>query len=515
VPHAVASAEVVAELRSVVGALAVLSASLDPDDLTASDAAAVVEVAGRIERHTAAVRTLAVHQVAMSKVWRDEGARSCAAWLADKLGVAVGAAHRILGTAARVRTQPKAERALRDGVLSDVQADAVTGATEADPASEDDNLHAATHGKESVKQLRERRERAKARNEDADERARRLHRERQAHGGTGLDGAYRAFLQTTPLLGATFDAAWDAHRRALIAERQAAGLEKETWANLSADALIRMAQASLGEHRAKPGSPVPVVADDPTDGETARRPDAQEPTAPGDASVAGDPASAGDGGGDGGGEGEVLPAPVWKPGPLAQVHCLVDLTALLRGAVEGEERCEIAGIGPVPVHAMRALVGDANLNLILTRGKDVASITHRGPPTPAQRSAVYARAGGCCEIPGCPNTTYLEIDHLWERQYGGPTALWNLVLKCSADHDTKTRGQHRLIGPPGRRAWVHLSALPADPAKGHDIGDVEHLLPPPAPGRPAMAPPSTSAPPGAACPSTPRGGGQQPLHTAA
>ena len=32
------------------------------------------------------------------------------------------------------------------------------------------------------------------------------------------------------------------------------------------------------------------------------------------------------------------------------------LTALARGTVEGEERCEIAGLGPIPVDVARALL---------------------------------------------------------------------------------------------------------------------------------------------------------------
>jgi hypothetical protein len=46
----------------------------------------------------------------------------------------------------------------------------------------------------------------------------------------------------------------------------------------------------------------------------------------------------------------------------------VDLEALRRAAVEGDELCEIAGIGPVPVSVARELLGDAVLKLVITRG---------------------------------------------------------------------------------------------------------------------------------------------------
>jgi hypothetical protein len=157
---------------------------------------------------------------------------------------------------------------------------------------------------------------------------------------------------------------------------------------------------------------------------------------------------------------------------------LVSLEALQRGWVEGDETCEIPGVGPVPVSAARDVLGEADLHLVITRGKDIATYCHLGEISPSQRAAVYARAKGRCERPGCTNTTHLQIDHIWERQHGGPTRIDNLALKCGTDHRLKTHGPWRLIGPPANRRWIHLNDLPGDPARGYPMHKLKHLFPP-------------------------------------
>jgi len=82
----------------------------------------------------------------------------------------------------------------------------------------------------------------------------------------------------------------------------------------------------------------------------------------------------------------------------------VDLTALHRGRVTGDELCEIAGVGPIPVTVARDLLGDAVLKLVITRGIDVATVTHLGRgPTAAQRIALAWTSPHCSGL-GCPRT---------------------------------------------------------------------------------------------------------------
>jgi len=488
VPHAAASAEIVAQLRQALHLVSLLSARLEPADLTAADAASVVQLTGQVERHLAAVRTLAVPVVAGSGVWREQGARSCAGWLADRMGTAVAQGHRLLDTAKRLANQPEVEAALRAGRLSDTQADLVSEAAQLDPEGVGDGLAAVAAGS-SVKELRQRRDEARARSDQGDQQARqrRLHRERSAHRSVGVDGSWQSFARLTPEQGARVDAAWDAHTKAVAAERAAAGAEKEPWGALRADAFERMAMASTTSGRAS--APTDAPTDGPGDGVDSDA--AQDEPTP-------------------------KPAAGLRPGPKAVAHVFVDLAALQRGSAEPGERCHVAGLGPIDVSTARSLVGDAIWKLVVTNGVDVASITHLGAPTAAQREAVYARAGGTCETDGCTNTTYLEIDHIRERQWGGPTVLWNLRLQCGCCHRMKTHEDWRLVGPPGRTAWVPLAKLRGDPAKGEPLGDIEHLLPPPRPSRSnRSAEPAAPEAPAAACPRPDEVAGQQRLHPAA
>jgi hypothetical protein len=179
---------------------------------------------------------------------------------------------------------------------------------------------------------------------------------------------------------------------------------------------------------------------------------------------------------------------------------ICDLEPLRRGWLEGEETCEIPGFGTVSLAHARELLGSGLLSLVLKDGTDVVNVTPLADFTYVQRDAIWARAGGVCERPGCTSTVGLEIDHDHERQFGGRSTLENGTLKCQQDHHDKTHGPKRLIGPPGRRAWVHVDQLPFDPARDGPIPteQIEHLLPPPAPPRTGPAPPRPE-PPGPAC----------------
>ena len=89
----------------------------------------------------------------------------------------------------------------------------------------------------------------------------------------------------------------------------------------------------------------------------------------------------------------------------------LDYEALVRGAVEGEETCEIAGLGPIPVRIARELLGDAILKLVITKGVDVVNVTHLGrSPTMAQQVALLWQSPECTRE-GCTRTQRLENDH--------------------------------------------------------------------------------------------------------
>ena len=84
--------------------------------------------------------------------------------------------------------------------------------------------------------------------------------------------------------------------------------------------------------------------------------------------------------------------------------------ALVRGSRAGEETCEIVGIGPVPVRIARELLGESILKLVITKGVDVANVTHLGRgPTAAQRIALLWSKPKCANIE-C-SSMFVHIDH--------------------------------------------------------------------------------------------------------
>ncbi len=136
----------------------------------------------------------------------------------------------------------------------------------------------------------------------------------------------------------------------------------------------------------------------------------------------------------------------------------IDLDALTRGAAEGDETCEITGIGPIPVRVARELLGESIIKLVVTRGVDVANVTHLGRgPTAAQRIALLWQSPAC-SVEGCARTR-VEIDHREPWAATHRTRLDRLDPLCAHHHDQKHRRGWALTPGTGRRPFV----APHDP----------------------------------------------------
>src|SRR4029077_4945245 len=87
------------------------------------------------------------------------------------------------------------------------------------------------------------------------------------------------------------------------------------------------------------------------------------------------------------------PAPTGRtPAPRAQLVIRADLTALRRGHLEGDELCEIPGVGPVPVEVALAHLGAALTRLVITDGVDVTTVYSPGRHLPMPvRAALLER----------------------------------------------------------------------------------------------------------------------------
>ena len=138
-------------------------------------------------------------------------------------------------------------------------------------------------------------------------------------------------------------------------------------------------------------------------------------------------------------------------GAKAKVDLLIriDFAALLRGVTTGDEVCEIAGVGAVPVALAVEYLGEAALKFVLTDGVDIKAVAHYGRNIRSPLRSALAWKYRSCAVPGCDATLGLELDHLLPVGKAGPTSLENLAPKCRYHHDEKTRRDY----PNGTAAW--------------------------------------------------------------
>ena len=142
----------------------------------------------------------------------------------------------------------------------------------------------------------------------------------------------------------------------------------------------------------------------------------------------------------------------------------------------------------------RQLLGDAVLKLVITKGVDVANVTHLGRgPSAAQRAALLW-SSPTCVVQGC-NNVRTEADHRVPYAQTHHTRLDELDGVCKHHHDLKTYEGWALVAGSGRRPMV----APDDPR--HPA----HRLPADADG----APPEHASP-GASERAPPAGKGTSP-----
>jgi hypothetical protein len=188
--------EALASIRSVV-------AGVEFDGLEPQDAARVVEQCAEAERLLAALRVLATATLHDKALWRREGFRSAAAWMASKTGSAVGTAIATMEMADRLGDLPVLAAAFRAGLLSEAQAREIAEVASEVPDAQEQLVEAA--GKLTLRSLQEECRRVEAAaivNED--DHHRRVHRSRcvrswvDRHGGSCQEVCVRG-VSTIPV----------------------------------------------------------------------------------------------------------------------------------------------------------------------------------------------------------------------------------------------------------------------------------------------------------------------------
>ena len=400
---------VVERVQQVHDAVAALCAELDPDLVGDHELEGVFDglvamgrrVDGAVLRLTARYDQLGA--------WKRAGERSAADHRARKTGTSPAVARRAGETSKRLAGLPGTDRALAEGQLSAAQADQVASGAAASPQDEQDLLDVAR--REGLHNLRRRAAEARARADgDREARHRRQHRARRLSRWIDEDGLYNLLLKTTPERGAEIDAFLKPRIDRCFADARNAGRFEpvEAYAaDVTADLLTGTTTAGAGDEAAARSSNPAVRAD-------------------------------------------------------RKVIATIDVTALNRGWVQDGETCVIAGVGPVSVPVVRAMLADAFVALVITNGLDVANITHLGRQVTAHQRSALEHRGYACEIDGCGSTHHLDIDHVTGWTLTHTTRLDDLAWLCGHHHNHKTRHNLILQGPIGKR---HLTPRTPHPTR--------------------------------------------------
>ena len=400
----------------------------DPDGIPASEAVRVHARLERMVRTASAARTLLARRVADSMEWKRQGYASAAEQLAATSGRSLGAARTELETSEALAGLPRTRDGMLTGALSPDQGAVIAGAAAASPEAEvalidtakTANLHELRH--EALKA------KAAADRDPAATHAR-IRRERRIVRFTDGEGARHLNIRGPVDEVAVIEAELDRRVGHLIRSsppaQPLAGRDA-----MAFDAAVAMARRSEG-------------ADD-----------APAPTG-----------------------GRRRPA---RPRPQHLALLRLDVEALWRGHVEGDELCEVTGLGPIPVEVARRLLGDAVLKLVITKGEAVAQVTSLTRGATAAMTYALLWTSPTCTVEGC-SRTIVEHDHRWGSEYKDTrhTRLDELDPVCHPHHALHTRHGWALVVGTGKRAMVP----PDDPA--HPAHQPRSAAPP----RPERPPP--------------------------
>jgi hypothetical protein len=150
----------------------------------------------------------------------------------------------------------------------------------------------------------------------------------------------------------------------------------------------------------------------------------------------------------------ILASAAGAGGPAAMVHVVVDYDALMRGYPVGGERCEVPGLGPIPVSLAQRMADDCILKVLLTKGVEITAVAHAGRTIPTHlRTALECRDPKCI-VPRCDVRRGLEIDHRAPWSASRDTSLDNLARLCRWHHYQKSHLGYRYRGGPGTWEWI-------------------------------------------------------------
>ncbi len=380
------------EIQGLRDELRTCVVGLDVDRIDGVAARNLVVVFAEMERIASAGKMLAMGRVDATGSWANTGAKSPADWLSNVAGTGIGPAIETVAVARSIEKLPETELSIRQGILSLPQASAVTRAAIKVPGEEQRLLRAAHRG--GLTEVKRESARVLAAARSSEEEAERARRQRAARSLTFWvddEGMTCGKFRLEPTAGIVFRRRIEAAAKKIFDTARKQGV-RDTQENYAADALI--AHITSPQPAGESTSEMPVVA---------------------------------------------------KPTDNIDVVVVIDFEALLRGELRDGERCEIPGIGPIPVvQAREYLLGGAFLKVLIAKGIDIRTVCHYGRNIPAELKTALTYRDPTCVIAGCHRTKGLERHHVVAVASNGQTSIFNLRRVCSHDHDLVTHHGYTL-----------------------------------------------------------------------
>jgi hypothetical protein len=383
-----------AELRELTSAAGDWCAAYDPAGLRPSDVAGVVAEAAQLKRLAEGVLLRSARYLGDTVPGENGRPEQRDKWLAKQTGQTRFDAGRDVETSKQLSELPSTEQAVSRGELSTNQAREVASAATDDPHEEQSLLHIARNA--SLPELRQKAKQVKGAATDDAKKNERAHRNRDLSSGDDVSsGEGWIHVKGPTAVIARMLAILEPFVRAEFDKARKEGRRERPGAYAFDGLLALFMLAAAGE----------------------------------------------------GGSGV---------GPSARIIARVDATALQRGHTIAGETCEIDGIGPVPLGALRDLLPDAAIDLLVHDGQDVFNVTNLSRKPTVKQQVVLWWLGGQCSTEGCCNTHGLQIDHRIDWSKTHVTELKALDWLCKVCHDLKTycgwalvhgRGKRRLVPP--------------------------------------------------------------------
>jgi len=411
----------------------------EPDRYTGEDSLTLLKFFTELERIAGAAKTLAAAQVASSNLHARTGDRSAADFIAHQTGESVGEVRDLVGLGQALAGQPRLDDALRNGKIPRRRAKRTSDAARVNPAREDDLVRGAQNDTEAENQERCQRAKAEGRSrQDAARHRRKLHENRSCYESMDDDGAFCLHAKLTPEIGAEVKASLDAQADRQFKQACSEGRVEPSTA-YRADALAALI---TGRN---------LLGPEATRANQANR--ANQPAGTGPSTTTGTT-----------GTPSALPAvadsPIRARDPKATLNVVIDLDTLRQGSVAPGGRCEIPGVGPVPVAWAQDLLGECLLHVLVTSATDIHAVWSTSRHLRRDVRAALLLRDPRCVVPGCDAKVGLEHDH-WAKDFaqGGLTALDNLARICKRHHRQRTHEGYELRK--GTKGWEWIP--PATP----------------------------------------------------